>query len=266
MNAFTLLDLRQRQRRRLLPLLAGLLLLLPLFFLLGLSLTANSVWQFNPVSAANFLSASALALQLVAMALLAPIGAADRFSREFEQRTIDALLNSPATPAQIFGGKLLAAIIFDLFLWALFLPPIAFGSIWGGFPLWQLAIFALANLLSGIYLTILALSASARSQRALHAFLRIGAYYILFFVLLPLLASLADLPSSSDTDAAAILTWPFLAPNPFALQPCLLDLFGNARHAANYPFGPFFIPSVLLVWLLISLISFRLALRPLRPR
>ena len=177
MNPFTLLDLRQRQRRRLLPLLAGLLLLLPLVFLFGASVTfSDNPERFDPAAVAFFLSTSSLVLQLVAMGLLAPIGAADRFSREFEQRTIDALLNSPATTARIFGGKLLAAVVFDLFLWTRFLPPLAFGAIWGSQPLWQLAVFALANLLTGIYLTTLALSASARSQRALHAFLRIGAY------------------------------------------------------------------------------------------
>ncbi|MBR6021118.1 MAG: ABC transporter permease [Kiritimatiellae bacterium] len=263
MTPFTLLDLRQRQRRRLLPLLAGLLLLLPLVFLLGLSATTSD--PFDPADAGAFLAVSALAMQFVAMALLAPIGAADRFSREFEQRTIDALLNSPATPARIFGGKYLAALVFALFLWALFLPPIAFAALWGGYPAWNYALFALANLLVGAYLTLLALSASARSQRALHSFLRLGACFILFLVLLPTLASL--LMAGSNPDAPpTLLAWPFLAPNPFILHFWLLDVFSNARHALRYPLGPWFLPSVLLAWLLLSLLSFRLALRSLRPR
>ena len=263
MNPLLYLDLHQRQRQRsLLVLRIVLLSILALFTAGALVIPLAEIDFANPSGLSSGLCTAFLVVQGVVMLMLAPFGAADRLSRETEQRTMPALLNSPASPAGIFFGKLAGAFVFDLFLWCLFLPFIAVNALFCALSPLRIVLISLANLATGFYLSLLALSISARSKRALHSFLRLGVAYLVWFVFFPILfAIVADLLSDGDAAnaIASCMATVCFAHAPVAPQIGLLALF----EAMPFPWNLLYGLSIPLLWLLFSLIQIRLALRSL---
>lgn len=261
---FIYLDLHQRQRQRSLQVLQIILLAILALFVLGTFATpllADRIPFANPSALSDGLCSSVLVLQGVVMLLLAPFGAADRLSRESEQRTLPALLNSPASPASIFFGKLAGAFVFDLFLWSLFLPALALTAFFTTHTAGYMIGLALANLATGFYLSLVALAASARSKRALHAFLRLGVAYLVWYVFFPFLLSLLSIPCvAADVAGFEWLLIPCFAHNPVAFQMLLL----GAGKSASPAWTVAYLLSTILLWLLLSLHLVRRSLRSLR--
>lgn len=260
---FIYLDLHQRQRQRSLLVLQIILLAILALFAIG-AITIPLLFEnrnfTDPSALSDGLCTSALVLQGVVMLLLAPFGAADRLSRESEQRTLPALLNSPASPASIFFGKLAGAFIFDLFLWSFFLPILALNALFTTHTAGYIVGIALANLATGFYLSLVALSASARSKRALHSFLRLGVAYLVWYVFFPfLLAFLAAAIEATSRNGTEWLVIPCFAHNPVALQIGLLGAFDSFTPAYRLAY----LLSIPLLWLLLSLHLVRRSLRAL---
>ena len=261
---FIYLDLHQRQRQRSLLVLRIVFLAILLIFTTGTFVLPLFEPGFtNPSTLSDILVHVFLVLQGVVMLILAPFGAADRLSRESEQRTLPALLNSPASPASIFFGKLAGAFVFDLYLWAFFLPFIAANALFCTVTPGYIAGMAFANLATGLYLSLVALSLSARSKRALHAFLRLGGVvYLVWFVFFPILAGILATIVEAATNGHGNLEWlPIVcfAHTPVAIQIGLFGLFEVLPSGWALAYGL----SIPVLWLLFSWILVRLALRAL---
>lgn len=263
LTPFIYQDLHQRQRQRSLLVLQIILLSILALFTFGtllVPLLLDETAFPDPSALSDSLCTSALVLQGVVMLLLAPFGAADRLSRETEQRTLPALLNSPASPASIFFGKLAGAFVFDLFLWSYFLPFLAVNSLFTTHTAGYIVGMALANLATGFYLSLVALSASARSKRALHAFLRLGVAYLVWYVFFPFLFGiLAATAESVAHDGGEWMLIPCFAHNPVALQIGLLGAFEAFTPAWRLTY----LLAIPLLWLLLSLHLVRRSLRAL---
>lgn len=264
LTPFIYQDLHQRQRQRSLLVLQIILLAILALFVLGtlfVPLMVSDKAFLNPSGLSDSLCTSALVLQGVVMLLLAPFGAADRLSRETEQRTLPALLNSPASPAAIFFGKFAGACIFDLFLWSVFLPILAITALFTTHTAGYIAGMALSNLATGFYLSLVALSASARSKRALHSFLRLGVAYLVWYVFFPFLFGILAAAAEAASDGSAQwMVIPCFAHNPVALQIGLLGAFEGLPPACRLAY----LLAIPLLWLLLSLHLLRRSLRALR--
>ena len=259
------LDLRQRQRQRSLLVLALLALALPALVILlatFIDFTFDDLARSAPDSQGKALFGITLGFQAALLLVLAPLGAADRISREREQRTLTALLNSPATAGSILWGKLLGAYAFDIWLWTLTLPILSIGAMWGGYTLIRCLCHSATVLLAGLLLSTVAMACSACSGRTLHSYLRLGAVYLVWFILCPILAAiLADLGAEHLTQRLAAFL--LLAHNPFAPA---IYLFATLETTAPlpFPFNAAFLPLTALLWLLILPLLLRRSLRSLR--
>ena len=260
------LDLRQRQRQRSLLVLALLALALPaLVILLGtfIDFSFTDLARWSPDTRGDALFYITFGFQGAILLVLAPLGAADRISREREQRTLTALMNSPATAGSILWGKLLGAWAFDAWLWTLTLPIPAIGSMWGGIPFGRCLFHSATLLLAGVLLSTVAIACSACSGRTLHAYLRLGAVYLVWFLLCPVLMGILDTTPDSANLGARMVSFLLLAHNPFAPAIYLL-LVRDLPTPLPFPYNAAFLPLVALIWLLILLPILRRSLRALR--
>ncbi|MBR4190664.1 MAG: ABC transporter permease [Kiritimatiellae bacterium] len=260
------LDLRQRQRQRSLLVLALLALALPaLVILLGtfIDFSFADLARCSPDTRGDALFYITFGFQAAILLVLAPLGAADRISREREQRTLTALMNSPATAGSILWGKLLGAWAFDAWLWSLTLPIPAIGSMWGGIPFGRCLFHSATLLLAGLLLSTVAIACSACSGRTLHAYLRLGAVYLVWFLLCPVLMGILDTTPDSANLGARMVSFLLLAHNPFAPAIYLL-LTWNLPTPLLFPYNAAFLPLAALLWLLILLPILRRSLRALR--
>lgn len=261
------LDLRQRQRQRSLLVLALLALALPaLVILLGtfIDFSFADLARCSPDTQGTALFYITFGFQAALLLVLAPLGAADRISREREQRTLTALLNSPATAGSILCGKLLGAYAFDFWLWALTLPIPAIGAMWGGIPFARCLFHSATVLLAAFLLSTVAMACSACSGRTLHSYLRLGAVYLVWFLLCPILTGiLTNLDSDSFDLGDRLTAFLLLGHNPFAPAIYLLATW-DVTTPLPFPFNAAFLPLVALLWLLLILLLIRLSLRSLR--
>lgn len=260
------LDLRQRQRQRSLLVLALLALALPaLVILLGtfIDFSFADLARWSPDTRGDALFYITFGFQAAILLVLAPLGAADRISREREQRTLTALMNSPATAGSILWGKLLGAWAFDAWLWTLTLPIPAIGSMWGGIPFGRCLFHSATLLLAGVLLSTVAIACSACSGRTLHAYLRLGAVYLVWFLLCPVLMGILDTTPDSANLGARMVSFLLLAHNPFAPAIYLL-LVRDLPTLPPFPYNAAFLPLAALLWLLILLPILRRSLRALR--
>lgn len=260
------LDLRQRQRQRSLLVLALLALALPaLVILLGtfIDFSFADLARWSPDTRGDALFYITFGFQGAILLVLAPLGAADRISREREQRTLTALMNSPATAGSILWGKLLGAWAFDAWLWTLTLPIPAIGSMWGGIPFGRCLFHSATLLLAGLLLSTVAIACSACSGRTLHAYLRLGAVYLVWFLLCPVLMGILKTTPDSANLGARMVSFLLLAHNPFAPAIYLL-LTWNLPTSLLFPYNAAFLPLAALLWLLILLPILRRSLRALR--
>lgn len=194
MNPLYWLELRVRAREKRLWLIA-------LFFVITLAVISGTVLAtviynsyFNsiePVSIGEGLIWTALFCQAGLLVILAPLATAGRISQEREQRTLSALINSPASATRIALGKLWGAWTFVIWLGVLVLPFLFTATLWGG-PSWELILGCLGlNLLVGLALATLSLGISGLFGRSLTAYLVTGCFLFGWIAVLPMLGSLA---------------------------------------------------------------------------
>ena len=194
MNPLYWLELRVRAREKRLWLIA-------LFFVITLAIISGTVLaaaifksyysSIEPVSIGEGLIWTALFCQAGLLVILAPLATAGRISQEREQRTLAALINSPASATRIALGKLWGAWTFVIWLGVLVLPFLFTATLWGG-PSWRLILGCLGlNLLVGLVLSALSLGISGLFGRSLTAYLVTGCFLFGWIAVLPMLGSLA---------------------------------------------------------------------------
>ncbi len=194
LNPLYWLELRVRAREKRLWLIA-LFFVLTLAIISGIVLTTVLVHApyraVEPVNIGEGLIWTALFCQAGLLVILAPLATAGRISQEREQRTLAALINSPASATRIALGKLWGAWTFILWLGTLALPFLFTATLWGG-PSWKLILGCLGlNLLAGMTLAALSLGISGLFGRSLTAYLVTGCFLFGWIAVLPMLGGLA---------------------------------------------------------------------------
>lgn len=194
MNPLYWLELRVRAREKRLWLIA-LFFVVTLMIISGIVLATVLVQShgqtIEPVNIGEGLIWTALFCQAGLLVILAPLATAGRISQEREQRTLAALINSPASATRIALGKLWGAWTFVIWLGMLVLPFLFTATLWGG-PSWKLILGCLGlNLLAGLVLSALSLGISGLFGRSLTAYLVTGCFLFGWIAVLPMLGSLA---------------------------------------------------------------------------
>ena len=194
MNPLYWLELRVRAREKRLWLIA-LFFVITLAIISGIvlatALFSSNYHGIEPVNIGEGLIWTALFCQAGLLVILAPLATAGRISQEREQRTLAALVNSPASAKRIALGKLWGAWTFILWLGVLVLPFLFTATLWGG-PSWKLILGCLGlNLLAGLVLSALSLGISGLFGRSLTAYLVTGCFLFGWIAVLPMLGSLA---------------------------------------------------------------------------
>jgi len=194
MNPLYWLELRVRAREKRLWLIAlffVIILSIISGFILATVLFQSDYQTIEPLSIGEGLIWTALFCQAGLLVILAPLATAGRISQEREQRTLAALINSPASATRIALGKLWGAWIFVIWLGILVLPFLFTATLWGG-PSWNLILMCLCmNLLIGLVLSALSLGISGLFGRSLTAYLVTGCFLFGWIAILPMLGGLA---------------------------------------------------------------------------
>ena len=232
MNPMVRKELRQRMRERrawLLPTLY-LLVLGAVVIVFYMTVTARRgafgmVVQGSALGQGIFLAVAYAQLSL--LLLVAPVFSAGAVTIEKEQRTLAGLLTSLLSPADIWWGKLAAALLYQGLLLAAGLPVLALTLAFGGIGPRELGIALASTVIVVAAVSAAGLYFSCFFRRSVHAtsvtYAFIVALTVLPLVAFAVLASLARSPSEPG--------WLFyaMAPNPFyALS---VGLFGGADRA-----------------------------------
>lgn len=193
------LDLRIRGRERRLWVLAAVYLLVPVV------ITILALWVAslaNPFPETGlFISGFTIFGHGFFLTILASLSAAERISREREQRTLPSLVNTPLTPARIADGKLRGAWTFTVWLATISFPLLAIATLWGGVPGPMLLVCWLFNLLSACTAASLSLGLSGLFGRSLSAYLAAGSVLFVWYVVTPIIGLLvASLPFLETAD------------------------------------------------------------------
>jgi ABC-type transport system involved in multi-copper enzyme maturation permease subunit len=266
MNPLYWLELRVRAREKRLWLIA-------LFFVVTLGIISGVViisvvdWfssytrTIEPVSIGEGLIWTTLFCQAGLLMILAPLATAGRISQEREQRTLAALINSPASATRIALGKLWGAWTFVIWLGVLALPFLFTATLWGG-PSWKLILGCLGlNLLAGLVLSAVSLGISGLFGRSLTAYLVTGSFLFGWIAVLPMLGSLA-MAFNHDSNKAfqELVMYLTMYHNPF------FPLMALAGSFTEWDAGKFFIPLAygVGVWVLLGALSLLAAVRSLK--
>jgi ABC-type transport system involved in multi-copper enzyme maturation permease subunit len=164
--------------------------------------------------------------QLSLLLLVAPVFSAGAVTIEKEQRTLAGLLTSLLTPADIWWGKLAAALLYQGLLLASGLPVLSLTLAFGGVGPRELAIALVSTSIVVASVSAAGLYCSSYFRRSVHAtsvtYAVIVALCVLPLVAYAVLAALLPRPSPEPS----WMLYP-LAPNPFyALS---IGLFGGAE-------------------------------------
>jgi ABC-type transport system involved in multi-copper enzyme maturation permease subunit len=174
---------------------------LALFFVVSLLIISGVVlattllqgsWQLvAPASVGDGLLWATLFCQAGLLVVLAPLATAGRISQEREQRTLPALINSPAPPLRIAMGKLLGAWTFVVWLAVLALPFLGISALWGGPGVARIMLCVAFNIGAGLTLATVSLGLSGLFGRSLTSYLVTGAFLLGWAAILPMVGSLA---------------------------------------------------------------------------
>ncbi|MFZ0820095.1 MAG: ABC transporter permease subunit [Candidatus Acidiferrales bacterium] len=107
--------------------------------------------------------------QLGVLLLLAPIFGAGSIAIEKEQHTLGGLLTSMLSPAQIWWGKFVSSLLYNLLLLVTALPILSVAFAFGGIGLWELSIMALTTVIILATITAVSLFWSSAFRRSVHA-------------------------------------------------------------------------------------------------
>jgi len=108
-------------------------------------------------------------LQLGALLLIAPVFSAGALTIEKEQRTLAGLLTSLLTPFDIWWGKCLASLLYQVLLVLSALPILTLAFALGGVGLRELSIVLASTLVVLVSLSAVGLACSAYFRRSVHA-------------------------------------------------------------------------------------------------
>jgi ABC-type transport system involved in multi-copper enzyme maturation permease subunit len=164
--------------------------------------------------------------QLSLLLLVAPVFSAGAVTIEKEQRTLAGLLTSLLGPADIWWGKLAAALLYQGLLLASGLPVLALTLAFGGVGARELAIAVASSVVVVASVSAVGLYASSFFRRSVHA-TSVTYAFIVALTVVPLVAYavLATLRGARTGPEPSWAVYP-LAPNPFyALS---VGLFGGA--------------------------------------
>jgi ABC-type transport system involved in multi-copper enzyme maturation permease subunit len=204
---------------------------------------------------------AALFCQAGLLIVLAPLATAGRISQEREQRTLPALVNSPASPWGMALGKLFGAWTFVVWLGLLVLPFVFVGSLWGGPSLKVVLAGIVFNLLAGLTLSAVSLGLSGLFGRSLTAYMVTGAFLFAWVGVVPLLGSLAmALNQFGDGMYRRIVAFATLYHNPF--YP--LIALSSVDWQVDSQNGMLQIGWALGVWLLLTAVFMMIAVRGLK--
>ncbi len=265
MNPLYWLELRVRAREKRLWLIA-LFFVIVMAIISGIMLATSMQSSGNrfiePLNIGEGMIWTALFCQAGLLVILAPLATAGRISQEREQRTLAALVNSPASATRIALGKLWGAWTFVLWLGVLVLPFLFTATLWGG-PSWKLILGCLGlNLLAGLVLSALSLGISGLFGRSLTAYLVTGCFLFGWIAVLPMLGSLA-MALNHDGSVAPhyqeFVMYLTMYHNPF--YPLI-----SLTEAVTETGGKFILPMVygVTVWILLGWGGLMLAIRSLK--
>ena len=234
MNPMIRKELRQRMRERrawLLPTLY-LLVLGGVIVVLYMTFTARprvmEAVQVSALGQAIFLAVAYAQLSL--LLLVAPVFSAGAVTIEKEQRTLAGLLTSLLTPADIWWGKLVAALLYQGLLLVAGLPVLALTLAFGGVGPRELAIAVVSTVVVVASISATGLWCSSFFRRSVHAtsvtYAIIVALSVLSLVVYAIGATFAVRVAGGGEPA-----WlPYLlAPNPF--YTLTIGLFSGADRA-----------------------------------
>ncbi|MFA7159417.1 MAG: ABC transporter permease [Kiritimatiellia bacterium] len=266
MNPLYWIELRVRAREKRLWLIAlffvfTLVIISSIVLISVLNLFSRCIKSIEPSGIGEGLTWATLFCQAGLLVILAPLATAGRISQEREQRTLAALINSPASAARIALGKLWGAWTFVIWLGVLALPFLFTATLWGG-PSWQLILACLGlNLLAGLVLSALSLGISGLFGRSLTAYLVTGSFLFGWIAVLPMLGSLAmAFNHGSNKTFQELVMYLTMYHNPF------FPLMALAGSFTEWDSGKFFIPLAfgIGVWVLLGAFSLLAAVRSLK--
>jgi ABC-type transport system involved in multi-copper enzyme maturation permease subunit len=262
-NPLYWLELRIRAREKRLWVLA-LFFVVSLLIISGVVLATTllqGAWtMIEPAGVGTGLLWATLFCQAGLLVILAPLATAGRISQEREQRTLPALINSPAPPLRITMGKLLGAWTFVGWLAVLALPFLGISALWGGPGMPRILLCMAFNLGAGLTLATVSLGLSGLFGRSLTSYLVTGAFLFGWAAVLPMVGSLAmALNPNGGAKYMDLIAFATMYHNPFFPLTMLLSfdwsLAGETIARLLY---------CLAVWCVIAVIFAVLAVRGLR--
>ncbi|MBI2439829.1 MAG: ABC transporter permease [Lentisphaerae bacterium] len=262
MNPLYWLEVRVRAREKRLWMLA-LFLVVTLTIIGGCVLALEAIHDLStePLTIGETLTWSVLFCQAGLLVILAPLATAGRISQEREQRTLAALINSPASAPRIALGKLWGAWTFVIWLGLLVLPFLFVATLWGG-PSWKLIVGCVGlNLLAGLVLSALSLGISGLFGRSLTAYLVTGTFLFGWIAILPLIGSLVlSLVQDQDPAFHEYIMYLTMYFNPF------FPLITLTESYADLELSGLALPLVygIGIWILLGIGSLGIAMRSLK--
>jgi ABC-type transport system involved in multi-copper enzyme maturation permease subunit len=168
-------ELRQRMRERRAWLLPSLYLVLlgagaVLAYVVSLETpTAPSVSGLQGADLGTALFLTAVYAQLAILLIVAAVFSAGAITMEKEQRTLAGLLTSLLSPAEIWWGKFVAALLFQALLLVAGLPVLALAFAFGGIGWREVAVATGTTLGLLAAVSAVGLACSAYFRRTVHA-------------------------------------------------------------------------------------------------
>jgi len=229
MNPMIRKELRQRMRERRAWLLPALYLIglgttvVLAYFLVTLSgrasRTLGMTVQAADVGQAVFIAA--VYVQLGVLLLMAPVFSAGALTIEKEQRTLTALLTSLLTPAQIWWGKWVAAILYQVLLLVSALPVLSLAVAFGGVGPREIAIATGSTFVTLASVSAVGLYCSSFFRRSVNATAVTYAVVVLLVIVTSVVSAIVTAVVRDPRQFPLHL----LVPNPFfALS---MGLFGQ---------------------------------------
>ena len=236
MNPMIRKELRQRMRERRAWLLPALYLVglgtavVLAYFMVTLSMGASRAWpvglaaQSADVGQAIFIAAAYV--QLAVLLLMAPVFSAAALTIEKEQRTLTALLTSLLTPVQIWWGKWVAAILYQILLLVSALPVLSLAAAFGGVGPREIAIASGSTFVTLASVSAVGLYCSSFFRRSVNA----TAVTYAVVVVLVIVTSVVAMIAWSVLHDPSRFPFHLLVPNPFfALS---MGLFGQGAQVS----------------------------------
>jgi len=172
MNPMIRKELRQRMRERRAWILPSLYLLVlggTVTFAYFTSFEGSGFREVQGAEVGTTVFVVAAFAQLAILLLITPVFSAGAVTIEKEQRTLAGLLTSLLTTPEIWWGKFVAALLFQVLLLVSAVPVLALAFAFGGVGWRELGIATLATLRVVVCFSVVGLACSAYFRRTIHA-------------------------------------------------------------------------------------------------